>query len=1034
MLKSIFTIIFILYSLVAFSTSRIPEKRNRISSDNYVLILSSYQYENLYGTAIAKKIQYYLEQENPELIFRTVYASLDIQQTMLSSRLNMQKAFTHARITPKVLLPRILVLIGDESWMLYRIMNLRGLWEKIPVVLCGVHDQILQDYTDFFTSHSLDANSFIPIKQSANQLSITGVLQDNVSYKMAAFIRQLLPSIKEIVYLSNGSYGDEYVWQENKTTLSKSLTGLKLTHFNTRLTSPDSLSKYINRLSPDSAAVLYNTRPSILSLLKLPIFSLRNDENDNPNVLGGYYTTVDQYARQTSKLVMRLYNGTPIYDLPFQYIQDHHFHLNIQTPHLTTTHWQEKNLPGLVYFNIPPPFFIRNFRTIIIILLFLSISITGIILLVRSKKYQKNIQTLLAKYKTLHDKFSVIYDHMPIALVIFDTKGNLLYQNAAVEKLEEICYNYSFKQVNLFNDLIVEPEIRAKIKQKENLNLILPISDGKYQKRISIANQENCHYFQLVIRYIPDETNNTDNILVILIDNTEIYQEKITHKKIRNVFNFAMNKASIGVAEYNLCTHEGMATDFWYKHLNLKNKKNPSDASIFQHITGQDRKEILYFLTQASRGEKKDFTKEIAVIHDDNSIHYLREQFKVIEYQPENKQIWITELNQNIDEEKKNVAEMYAAIEKAQEAERLKNTFIANMSHEIRSPLNAIVGFSNLMISTTDLELRQEMIHHIEESNETLLRLINDIIDLSKIETGSMTYSFSEIDLNALFWDITAIHQIKANQKKLTLECHCPRKELYILTDKIRIKQVISNFLSNAIKFTQEGSIHLGYRLEKGDELYIYVSDTGIGISKEHSSKIFDRFYRTNKTYNGYGLGLSIAQSVIEGLNGEIGVESKTGEGSTFWFRIPTKILKHIEITEKIISSNTSLARFAGGRCPHILIVEDDENNFLLLQFMLKDTFHITHAWNGKEAVKLFQEKAYDLILMDIKIPQKDGYQATQEIRALSPKVPVIATTAYAFSKSEIESTNNEFNAYLAKPLQRQTLLKTINDWLNYAN
>lgn len=375
---------------------------------------------------------------------------------------------------------------------------------------------------------------------------------------------------------------------------------------------------------------------------------------------------------------------------------------------------------------------------------------------------------------------------------------------------------------------------------------------------------------------------------------------------------------------------------------------------------------------------------------------------------------------------------MQAAIEKAREAERLKNTFIANMSHEIRSPLNAIVGFSNLMIHTADLNARQEMIHLIEESNETLLRLINDIIDLSKIQTGSMSFSLSETDINTLFQDLTAINQGKAKQKLLSLECHCPEEELYILTDKIRIRQVVSNFLSNALKFTDRGKISLGYRLEK-DELYVYVNDTGIGISAERQEKVFERFFRAQNTRPGYGLGLSISRSVIEGLGGTIGVESEEGRGSTFWFRLPVRIVKHIKPALSASRLAASRHPLANGRA-HILIVEDDESNFLLLQFMLKDSFHITRACNGEEAVELFRKGQQDLILMDIKLPKKNGYEATEEIRTLSLTVPIIATTAYAFSKDETRALNHGFNAYLSKPLNKQLLLQTINYWLNNAN
>lgn len=1032
MWKLIYILFFILYTLAVPA----QEKRNvaspELSSQNYILILSSYQYDNPYTTAITKKLQYYLEQENPGLIFRTVYASLDIQQTMLASRLNMQKAFGQARLTPGVLLPRILVLVGDESWMLYRIMNLRGKWGKVPVVLCGVNPKIHKDYTNFFFLASFADSLMISIPESAKQLQVTGVLKDNVSYNASIFMHKMMPSLKEIVYISGGNYSDEYAWQEEQKNLSALYPELKLSYFNRRLISAEEICHYTDQLSCDSAAILFHSYPGFLSSLKLPAFSLRDGGPGNNEIVGGYFTSSDQYARQTASLVMRIYNGSPVSELPFQYVQNHHFYLNAQAPYLPQSNWEPKELPGLIYYNVPQPFVIRHLRLIAMILLIAVIGATSFLIFRKTRRYQSHIQTLLKKYKVLHEKFQTIYDNMPVALLIFNEQGKLMKMNPTAKRLQK---NWNIKNpetLKLFQDIVTDKRLQEKIHQQENINRILPIQQGKFQPRPSELYEDSCEYFRLVIRYIPDEIHNAGNILVMLIDNTEIYSEKINHKRMRSIFNFAMNKAAIGVAEYNLYSKTGVATDWWRKNMNLQEKTKPESYSIYRYLAPEDQKTIRQFFKDAYEGKREEFSGEIRVLHKDGSVHYLREQIKVMEFRPENGQVWLAELNQNIDKEKKYATEIQASIAKAQEAERLKNTFIANMSHEIRSPLNAIVGFSNLMLNTQDITLRSEMIHHIEESNETLLRLVNDIIDLSKIESGTMTFAFSVIDMNALLRDLDAMFQLKANQKHLQLECICPQEELYIHSDKIRLRQVISNFISNAIKFTTIGSICVGYQLEN-KKLYVYVRDTGIGIPGDQVSKIFNRFYRADKTYQGYGLGLSIAQAVIEGLKGEIGVESEQGKGSTFWFRIPVEIIKNNSPANKL-ANEMYFSELPANQHPRLLIVEDNESNFLLMHFMLRECFYITHAWNGEEAVELYRKGQYDLILMDIKMPKKNGYQATQEIRALSSQVPIIATTAYAFSKDETLALNNGFNAFLAKPLKKQTLLDTIYYWLNHAN
>lgn len=379
---------------------------------------------------------------------------------------------------------------------------------------------------------------------------------------------------------------------------------------------------------------------------------------------------------------------------------------------------------------------------------------------------------------------------------------------------------------------------------------------------------------------------------------------------------------------------------------------------------------------------------------------------------------------EDVTKQKEGEIELRKAKEKAEESDRLKSAFLANMSHEIRTPLNAIVGFSALLALTESEEERDEYINIINSNNELLLQLINDILDLSKIEAGTLEFTDTKIDINQLFSDIEHTAQLKSKENvQVIFSERLPDCVLY--TDKNRLSQVITNFINNSIKFTEEGSIHFGYQ-HKGQWLYFYVTDTGCGIEEEERERVFNRFVKLNSFAQGTGLGLSICQMIIKKLGGEIGVESKKGEGSTFWFTLPDSIISHQEATlpkvEKPLTAHTKPTAT-------LLIAEDNESNFTLIKAILKE-YNLLHARNGEEVIQLYHQYHPDLILMDLKMPVMDGYKATAEIRKEDTEIPIIAVTAFAFADDEERVKKSGFNGYASKPVKPNELKKKISDLL----
>lgn len=366
---------------------------------------------------------------------------------------------------------------------------------------------------------------------------------------------------------------------------------------------------------------------------------------------------------------------------------------------------------------------------------------------------------------------------------------------------------------------------------------------------------------------------------------------------------------------------------------------------------------------------------------------------------------------------------------KAENHDRLKSAFLANMSHEIRTPLNSIIGFSELLAETEDPDEKKEYASIISNSNNLLLQLINDIIDLSKIESNTLDFIYSDVDINAMIKELG--HDLKFRLKDKNIDVHIEPglPECIVYTEKNRFTQVVVNLLNNAAKFTSQGHITIGYK-QQGDMLRFYIKDTGVGLAEDKLSKLFGRFIKLNNSFQGSGLGLFISKTIVERLGGNIGAESEEGIGSHFWFEIPYTVSEAKAVIEEespvTIKQDNLLA------CNSILLVaEDTLSNYKLFEAMLGKKYTLIHAWNGEEAIRLFKQEQPALILMDIKMPVLDGFAALKSIRDISPKIPVIAVTAYAFEENIKEIMQSGFNDYISKPILWTDLKEKIDKWIN---
>jgi len=377
---------------------------------------------------------------------------------------------------------------------------------------------------------------------------------------------------------------------------------------------------------------------------------------------------------------------------------------------------------------------------------------------------------------------------------------------------------------------------------------------------------------------------------------------------------------------------------------------------------------------------------------------------------------------------KSHLVKIRNAEQKAIDSDRLKTAFLQNISHEIRTPMNSIVGFSQLLQDKTITESdKNEYLGMITKSSDQLLNIVNEVLDISLIETGNISINKKRVRLNSLLDEIYQSHksQIKKNIE-FSLTKGLPDQLSTILTDEIKVAQILNNLINNAIKFTDNGHIKFGYSLVN-KEVEFFIEDTGIGIDNEFHDKIFERFLKVDKDnerlYDGVGLGLAICKGNVDLLKGRIWLESKPGNGSSFFFTIPYEQIAEEVPVEKSKNFNSNYLNDYT-----ILVAEDDEINYLYIKEIFRGTgAEILHAVNGKEAVEISQaNNSIDILLIDIKMPVMNGYEAIKQIREIRPRLPIIAQTAFALSNEMLKAFNAGSNDYISKPFKKDQLLALV--------
>lgn len=491
-------------------------------------------------------------------------------------------------------------------------------------------------------------------------------------------------------------------------------------------------------------------------------------------------------------------------------------------------------------------------------------------------------QALQNSERILHN----IYKNLPVGIELYDKDGQMVDLNKKDMEMFRISNKEDILGVNIFENPILPEEIKQKIKDNENADFTFRYDFSKINKYYQPNSTTGFIDLTTKVTTLYDHNHEPINYLLINVDKTE---DTIAYNKIQefeSFFDLVGDYAKVGYAHFDALSRDRYALRSWYRNVGEEEGTPlPEIIGIHSHFHPEDRAVMIDFLDKVIKGESSKLSRDVRIRRADGNYTWTRVNVLVRNYQPQDNIIEMLCINFDITELKETERMLIGAKEKAEEADRLKSAFLANMSHEIRTPLNAIVGFSSLLEEAEDAEEKHLYATIIEENNKLLLQLISDILDLSKIEAGTFDIIPEQVDAQQLCNELLQSMQVRATEQvEILLAPELP--ELTFTSDKNRLYQVLLNFVTNALKFTSEGSIVIDYRIN-GNEVRFSVQDTGMGIEPEKQEAIFTRFVKLNNFIAGTGLGLPICQSIVTQLGGKIGVESEPGKGSCFWFTHP---------------------------------------------------------------------------------------------------------------------------------------------------
>ena len=1010
-------------------------QKDAIEGKSYILCINSYTESSPWSSRLISNVTEFV-QKDPGI---TIYVE-HLNMLLVENDSILEESKRNIFDKYKGRSPRMLLLLGNSALLLRD--EYRKVWGDIPIVLCAQEDY-LDSYEAYIHRQPSTPEERTPLSYLVDPYNLVYLYVDLYIPENIRLMKQMIPGMKELIFIGDGrkvnqdnsvlieqelntKYPDiKYkFWSAENMTTNQLLDSL---YFVDTKTTGVLFASWFYKYAFAGTSMLATNSHKLIAATSVPIFSLSmvNIASGKEGMLGGYTYNQDRYDAALIQTISDVLKDKQARHIPCYIPTDGAPVINYEI--LVRDGLSLSTCPANTRFLNKPPTFWEHYRYFILGTLFSILLITLLFLyrirnLNALKKAQQNEIDAMATYKMLVNNMPILYMQEEL---VTDKNGNpieLIYRNVNSEfekhfyRKEEVIGR---KGSEIFPESMPEFLHFTKMALTEKRAITVPY----YFKAIDT-------FYDVVLK----GTHQGNMIDIFCLNSTELHKAQQKLSATNSKLAMALDVANIVPWKWDLKSKTILCDINRPIELSTDEQEvedsqlSVPDSQYFSKIFKEDRERVKQAYRDLIEGRAEKVKEEYRIVNvQKNNLHkveWVEAQAAVEARDEDGKPLTLVGSSLVITNRKKMEQELTTAKELAEESNRLKSAFLANMSHEIRTPLNAIVGFSGILASTEEEEEKQEYVSIIENNNTLLLQLISDILDLSKIEAGTLELNYSNIELNELMRELERGFLLRVKTDAVKLEFVEPAGPCMAYTEKNRLSQLMINLVTNAIKFTEKGSIRFGYEMRE-NELYFYVTDTGCGIPKDKQQNIFGRFVKLNSFAQGTGLGLSICKTLMDHMGGRIGVESEEGKGSTFWFTLPYK--PAVKEDKKQMPKDIQPVSIERNKLT-ILVAEDNASNYKLFESILKYDYHLIHAWDGMEAVEMFRKHNPQIVLMDINMPVMDGYEATREIRKYSAKIPIIAVTAFAYASDEQKVMESGFDGYMPKPINAKLLKAQLVD------